>query len=264
MFKTLSDCKKYSEEKPSLLENSLFWSNVKKQFNPSLVELNELNWFKAVEKLPFNTVILINRQLTMSDEFIKTLLDRFDNFFTPDEKGCYLHRYCKQKNICMVQYLLDKNANPNLKTGINLETPLHTVCSIDIARLLLKYNADPNIKNIKGNTCLYSQIRFSIWNTGNTDIVCLLLKYGANLDIQNNNHETPMHYIIQLKPSVLCLLHRKTSLSATTIEQRRNNLMLLLLKNKANPNIYNKKKHTVLYYATNKHIQHLLLSWGAK
>ena len=266
MLKTLSDYKKYSEENLSLTDN-FFWLNVKQQFNPSLAALNELDWVMAVEKMPFNTSNLnTNTRLTMSDAFIKTLINRFTDYFTSDEKGSYLHDYCKKNNCVVAQYLLDKGSNANFKKGINLETPLHSVRSIDIARLLLKYNADPNIKNIKGNTCLYNQVRFFIWNVqNNTEIISLLLKGGADPDIKNNDkHETVLHYIMKLKTSTLCLSKKKISLSAAIIEQRRGIIARLLLENRANPNIVDKRKHSVLYYTANKDFVHLLLSWGAK
>jgi len=89
--------------------------------------------------------------------------------------------------------LLESGANPNLCDAQG-NTPLHTQSvfsgSMEVAQLLLKYKADPNIQGGKEmTTCLHLAVAWG----GHVELIPVLLERGANLNLKNADGQTPLH-----------------------------------------------------------------------
>ncbi|KAH8395506.1 hypothetical protein KR215_011467 [Drosophila sulfurigaster] len=70
-------------------------------------------------------------------------------------------------------------------------TPLHRACYnnfVDIAKLLLQYQANPNARTELGWTPLHSACK---WN--NADCAQLLLQFGADVNAESDGQQTPLH-----------------------------------------------------------------------
>ncbi|XP_068140599.1 ankyrin repeat domain-containing protein 49 [Drosophila tropicalis] len=70
-------------------------------------------------------------------------------------------------------------------------TPLHRACYnnfIDIAKVLLQYQANPNARTEMGWTPLHSACK---WN--NADCAQLLLQFGADVNADSDGKQTPLH-----------------------------------------------------------------------
>jgi len=74
-------------------------------------------------------------------------------------------------------------------------TPLHCAAGsayFDLVRLLLKYNADPNLKNLDGDTPLH----YAAGNQGFPTEACwtieALIQAGANPNLKNRAGQTPV------------------------------------------------------------------------
>ena len=110
----------------------------------------------------------------------------------------------------------------------------------DIAELLLKAGADPNIQNGYGNTTL-----ILAGQRNHKDIVELLLKAGAEPNIPDNKGNTAL---------------------ILAVEEGNKDIVELLLKAEADPNIQNNQSYGALFAAVeegNKDIVELLLQAGA-
>ena len=93
----------------------------------------------------------------------------------------------------------------------------------EIVKQLLKFKANPNIKNRQGSTALH---KAATHIRENVEIVEELLKHGANINVQNKNGLTPLHCFITIsqwrkvnkrKISRKSELHLKTLLNAPDI-----------------------------------------------
>ena len=64
---------------------------------------------------------------------------------------------------------------------------------LDVVKLLLEHDVDPNVKDNDGRTLVLRAAK-----RGNVDIVKLLLEHGANPNIQENKYGyTPLHYAVK-------------------------------------------------------------------
>jgi ankyrin repeat protein len=71
--------------------------------------------------------------------------------------------------------------------------------SYPVADLLLKNNADPNFRNVYGNTPLHTACK-----NNSLDIILLLKNYGASFDIFNNGLLKPHAYTNSKVYEYLC------------------------------------------------------------
>ena len=102
-------------------------------------------------------------------------------------------------NSLMLCYLAQEaKVNPNKQRNEG-NTPLHDLCErkniqMDLIEMLLKNQADPNISEDFGETCIFSAAR-----NGDLQLVELLVKYGAKLNISNNEDMSPLVITIKEK-----------------------------------------------------------------
>ncbi|CAG9332861.1 unnamed protein product [Blepharisma stoltei] len=103
-----------------------------------------------------------------------------------------LYRTIISGSINAAEFLLKRNANPNIKNNLG-ETPLHQTADnsqYGLAELLLKYKADPNIQQNDGDTPLHHAAY-----RGDTKMVEILLKNDSDPNIPNFMFgRTPLHY----------------------------------------------------------------------
>jgi ankyrin repeat protein len=80
---------------------------------------------------------------------------------------------------------------------------------MEIIKLLLEYNADPDIQNSWGQTTLH----WAAGSLGNNEIVEILLRNKANPNMQNSLGDTPLHIAARdgQKESVETLLKYKAN-----------------------------------------------------
>ena len=94
----------------------------------------------------------------------------------------------KDDHIEILEKLLEMGANPNAKDFAG-HTPLHHCLSavgnsttLAMAQILLKAGVDPNIQSRFGHTPLFECVQ-----SAKFDFICVLLKYGADPDVKDND-----------------------------------------------------------------------------
>ena len=166
-----------------------------------------------------------------------------DKDFQNTEGYSALMLACYAGSTLSALVLLESEANPNLKTKGNQllnkeggETALNLACQSmglmydedveGLVKLLLKYNADPNISSDSGTTPLMIACYFK-----HHKVVHLLLQSGANVNLQADHH---------------------IDNGTTLLVASKNNditLVLLLLSANADVNVQDAKGRTALYWA---------------
>lgn len=116
-----------------------------------------------------------------------------------------------------------------LLDALGRATPLHWLClvnDIKIIRLLLRNNADINIRQEDGSTPLFLACR-----VGSTNVVRLLLNHGADKNIRTNNRKRPLDIARQNNHSKIVSLLEGPKRKSTRIANR--------MKKGKNPNSNN-------------------------
>ncbi|KAJ7589343.1 hypothetical protein C8J56DRAFT_32657 [Mycena floridula] len=179
-----------------------------------------------------------------------------------DTRGRTPLSYAAQRgHIDIVKLLLEENSDPNI-CDKDQHTPLSYAAQqghIDIVKLLLEENADPNICNKDQHTPLSYAAQW-----GHIDIVKLLLERNADPNICDKDQCTPLSYAAQWSriDIVKLLLERNADPNICDKDQctplsyaaqwGRIDIVKLLLERNADPNICDKDQHTPLSYAAHE------------
>jgi ankyrin repeat protein/serine/threonine protein kinase len=229
-----------------LLSNKIF--EICKYWIVSLLE----NSYDYVLKLFYS---LFDKYIQEGDiekiEFLASIINNLNKdlllalFLEKDENdNTLIHKVVKSKvnEQKIMKILLEYGANPNLK-DVSGQTPLHLAIvddKIEIVKLLLEYLVDYNLKDNLGNTPLTLAIK-----KNRIEIVELLLQYGADVNLKDDEGRSPLYLAIM-----------------------DNNIRIveLLLRYGANPNLKDDLGDTLLHIAVqenNLEIIKLLIGYGA-
>lgn len=141
-----------------------------------------------------------------------------------------LHHAIKNKNWEALEYLLDKNLDPNEKDLYGrspLYLALENKAGLETIKFLVEKRANVNEKDKAGNTILHCAV-----NHANERVIDFLLKRVSNINEQNRfDGETPLHL---------------------AVKEKNLNIISLLCKAGANVNVKDNFGNTPLHFAARK------------
>ena len=111
-------------------------------------------------------------------------------------KWTVLHSAARNNDVeTLIELLKQPHTNPNIKDQCGT-TPLHLgVNHINIVKQLLKAGADPNGKHDKNSRTTPLHKLLYLKNDNKKDIAELLLKNGANPNLQSSQGDAPIHSV---------------------------------------------------------------------
>jgi ankyrin repeat protein len=206
-----------------------------------------------------------------STKVMQLLVDKGANVNAVNRgKSTSLHYECSNGRAEGVKILLDNGADANFIS--RKETPLFVACknqTVAVVKVLLEHKngANPNI-----NTPLY----LACWQ-GNVEIIKLLIKWKADVNCITEYGDAPIHAmchdaviteILLSNGADVNLIHAKNGKTALcyACEKGKTEVIKILLKNKANPQIADNNGKFPLCYAYENgatEIIELLLDNGA-
>ena len=104
--------------------------------------------------------------------------------YLPHTLACY-HGYYEAVSF-LVYKVEDINANNNQVTALMAAVFKK---DIELVKLLLDNNADPNIADANGTTAMHYATMFQ-----NYDVISLLINAGADFTLKDNNGKTPIDF----------------------------------------------------------------------
>lgn len=126
-------------------------------------------------------------------KIVKLLLDNGANPNGGEQitKSSPVFCVAKSGSLEVARLLLQYGADFNVKTDNEKNTPLHMAVGVnkttDLTKFLLKLGADPNAKNLFGKTPLHDAAELD----DSDEFYNLLVANGASEKIKDNNNETP-------------------------------------------------------------------------
>ena len=172
-----------------------------------------------------------------------------------------LHNATYYAHVEVVKVLLKTKADLNILDYISGKAPLHIACTrnkgnLEIAQVLLGY-ADPNILDVQNNAPLH----YASYTANNKLLQCLIASNDVNPNVQNQDGATPLYILcnheasenntlIRLIEMVNMLLKANADPNLHTSDEMltplhaaccmgRLQIVISLLKAKANPNVQN-------------------------
>lgn len=187
-----------------------------------------------------------------------------------------LHFAVIQGDLKVVKALLDAGANPNVQDNKG-RTPLFSSNNVDIIKMLLESEADPDSPSPNGYTRLHIAIQ-----DGKDNIVTVLLNAKANPNLQTDWGEASLHFAVKksnssknivkmlldngAQPNLQIKYLGKTPLYIAVEHKVDKDIIKMLLEAGANPNIKNTHGETPYYVAMtqkNDIIEEMLINAGA-
>lgn len=99
---------------------------------------------------------------------------------------------CYRGNVEVANFLIKKVKNINYSSDMGTALMAATYKNqMELVKLLLDSDANPNITDINGTTALLIAVQFK-----NIDVVKLLLKYNANKTLKDNKGKTAFEYAV--------------------------------------------------------------------
>jgi len=126
---------------------------------------------------------------------VKDLMKQNPDIINQTNENCFspLILACYKGNVEVAEFLIDhvKDVNYKSQEGTAL-AGLSVKYNKVLVEHLLKKNADPNIKDATGSTPLFWAVKF-----GNKELTELLLQYKADKSIKDTEGKTPFEYALQ-------------------------------------------------------------------
>ncbi|KAL7304491.1 hypothetical protein TKK_0003283 [Trichogramma kaykai] len=204
-------------------------------------------------KLEFNQVTLLQRltdtgswyghELSIDRKVSRSLFEIYagfdENYFDVEHRPEHFHLACKFASYDVLKKFLGLGQDTNHLQRETGESPLHLLLSPtrendnevrQMIELLLKKGADPNVANLSGSTPLHKMCEYrdcsSIGTIERFLSVCDDVRQQVNIDARDNEGRTPLHLAAEL---------------------RRQEVVLLLLRRGADPNVANEIGRTPMH-----------------
>jgi ankyrin repeat protein len=124
-----------------------------------------------------------------SSEAAELLVSHGGNLHETCQKKCApLHFAAWKRNLKLVEYLINKGINPNIKDSDG-SSALHLTHSPDMADFLINHGADICALDDNGNTPLHRAVK-----KGKLELVEYLANNGADIHARNYQGCTPLHF----------------------------------------------------------------------
>ncbi|BFZ20659.1 hypothetical protein BsWGS_23698 [Bradybaena similaris] len=125
----------------------------------------------------------------------KLLVEEGANLHSADKYGYTpLHTACMKGNVELIDYLVTAGADINVRTPVNLLSPLAsaiTLGRLEAIQALIALGADVTLPDAKGHTPLH-QVHMKLGGAPVDEIVRALLEGGGRLDVRDNGNLTPL------------------------------------------------------------------------
>lgn len=202
----------------------------------------------------------LNQPLIESFLIYDVDVNTYDN-----QKNTPLHKVVTEPKL--VKLLLNHGANPYFENEFN-QTPFNlSIKYKNSLETFLKCGTNPDYPDKNKQTLIYTAIK-----NNNIETAELLRKHKANLNHKDNQGKSPLFYTTN--PEIIQWLHKnganinltdnnKQTVLHHNISENNFNISNLLLKLKADPNIYDKYNLPPLYYAKSMKTTELLLQNNA-
>lgn len=153
---------------------------------------------------------------------IKELRNNGGSYDLRDKAGCTLLHYAVDGgNLDSIQWLLMDGVDVNAKDTTSGWTPLLRAASVggnkDVAELLIKFKADPNVLDKDSKSALMIAVI-----NGNQPFVQVLVEHGADLSIKNEFGKTAYEMAVAMD-------RRVSFKSSSYIISYKNKIQLILL-----------------------------------
>lgn len=129
------------------------------------------------------------------------LLEWGASVFDSDAKGdTALHLAAKfRADAEIIEMILCKGIDVNVRNSINDETPLHLVCGQDVKTVknFLKNGADLNLKNFLGKTPFHRACA-----AGNFEVVSYLIEIGVDINVTGYENRNALHSAIMISKEI--------------------------------------------------------------
>lgn len=143
-----------------------------------------------------NLLHVIVKALPFSIDYdmLDLLIDNVININERDNRGAtplYIvssSHYCSEEHIKLINYLLDRGADPFIFDNVRYSCPIFEISRRDLINILKRINLDENninMKNNMGRTLLHVACRGAAWNTAK-----YLIEKGIDKSIRDeDNHD---------------------------------------------------------------------------
>jgi ankyrin repeat protein len=165
---------------------------------------------------------------------------------------------CKGR-LEVVEWLLGHGANPNLRSDLNLYTPLHVAAlngHVEVSRKLLQHKVDQNALDKNGRTPLRLAAE-----GGHIDVARLLLEHGVDVNALDDKRSTSLHLASKGGHINVARLLLEHGIDAAALDSKRStalhlaskgghiNVAQLLLKHGVEVNAQDNRGRTPLHIA---------------
>ncbi|KAK3603757.1 hypothetical protein CHS0354_023371 [Potamilus streckersoni] len=168
--------------------------------NPSVVE--------TMDELDFTRGIWISAVNGLLDEVTQMLAEGTDPNATDSFGYTALHYAARNGHYAVCELLLQRGANPDIKTKSGGITSLHRACyqgHLKIVQILLEYKADPLASDSDGKIPLHKAAE-----NGQVEIVKLLIdQEGKAVSVADNKGRLPLDCVSSNHPELRELLQSR-------------------------------------------------------